>query len=408
MNDGVAIPSTGSKTAPARDRRHALIAVAATIAILVAVPILVVTYRPSWTLRPLVFATPGEDLGAISWSPDGTRLLFAGIDQFVVFRLADRARLATARGTSPVWVDDDTIDAIDDIGLERSQVVRVSVAGRVTSESLPPILPTARLVGEGPLDLAATENVGSIWTKVLDPRTGRVIADLPDVRATAWAATGRLIAKSVERSGLMGQLPGHLRSWTARDGLRPIGGDLLEIAEVVSVTPARDAIVCRCALETEDRNTEGSIYVVPLDGSAPRKLFDLTRGDMNIQTNFGWLPDGSLIVLDGVGFHRFALDGTPLGVPSIAAADLPTPKYAGRAYVLGGELVLGSQLGSSPTGEARLTIRGLDGDVVLGRTLPSWNGLGLMVDHDRPRALVLTDPQRPGEPSGAYFVLERS
>ena len=316
--------------------------------------------------------------------------------------------MATGLGAWPVWVDDDEIDAIRDIGLGRSQIVRIGLAAGAASGTLPPTFETAKLVGEGPLELAATTNIGSIWTTVVDPRTGRVLAYLPDVRAMSWAGTGRLISKTSELDpGVQGSSPGHLRVWTARDGLRPIGGDLLEIADLVSVAPSGDALACVCALASDGPRATGSIYLVPFDRSGHRKLFDLTRGGVNIQTNFGWLADGSLIVLDGVGFHRFGPDGSSLPVPTVAASDLPAPQYNGRAYVLGGDIVLGSQLGSATTGTARLTIRGIDGNVSLGRTLPSWNGLGLFVDHDRPRALVFTDPQLPGEPPGACFVLER-
>ena len=409
MNESVATASSRNEAMPAPSRRHAVIAVVATIAILIAVPILVVTHRPSWTLRSLAFASPGEDLQPRGWSPDGSRFLFSRIDQFVVVRVADGARVATGYGAWPVWVDDDTIDAIVDIGLSRSKIVHIGLANGVRNETLPPVFETAELVGEGPLDLAATTNIGSIWTAVVDPLSGREIARLPDVRAMSWATTGSLITKSLlPPAPVSGSSPGHLRAWTARDGLRPIGGDLYEIADVVSATPSGDAIVCRCALAWDGPRTEGSIYVVPLDGSAPRKLFDLTRNDLNIQTNFGWLADGSLIVLDGIGLHRFALDGTPLPAPAIQAADLPPPKYSARAYVLGGAIIIGTQLGSGPTGEARLTIRSLDGEVLLARTSPSWNGVGLVMDHDRPRALVVADPQGPSGPPQALFVLQRS
>jgi hypothetical protein len=401
-------PSTALPVTATRSRRHGVIALLATVAILVGAPIVVITHSPNWTLRPLAFATPGEDVGPRGWSRDGTRFLFSRLDQFVVVRVADGARVFTGYGAWPVWVDNDTIDAIQDFGPGRSQIGQISLTGQVTYRTLPPVFETAKLVGEGPLEVAATTNIGSIWTSVVDPLSGRIVAHLPDVRAMSWAGTGRLITKTSEPfAGVQGFSPGRLRAWTARTGLRPIGGDLLEIADVVSAAPSGDVIACVCALSTDGSQTPGSIYLVPVDGGPPRKLFDLTRGDVNIQTNFGWLSDGSLLVLDGVGFHRFALDGTALAVPTIPATDMPPSKYAGRAYVLGGDIIIGSQLGSATTGTSRLTIRHLDGNVLMARTFPSWNGLGLVTDHNRPRALVGTDPQAPGEPPEAYFVLER-
>lgn len=409
-SEGMPADDTASSRAtppPAAGRRHAIIALVATIAILIAVPIIVVTYRPSWHLRPIEFGSPGEDLAPKGWSPDGTRFLFAQTDRFVVVRVADGARVATGYGSWPVWVDDDTVDALQDTGLGRSQIVRIGLAGRITYVPLPLAFETPKLIGEGPLEIAATENIGSIWAAVVDPRTGREIAHLPDVRAIAWAARGTLITKTSGPFPIFGTLPGHLRVWTARDGLRSIGGELYEIADQVSASPSGDAIVCKCAVATDDPRTEGSIYVVPLDGSAPRKLFDVTRNDMSIQTNFGWLPDGSLIVLDGVGFHRFKLDGTPLPVPTIPTTDLPAPKHGGNPYVLGGELVLGSQRESGASPEGRLTIRGLDDEVMFGRTFPSSSGVRLVIDHDRPRALAVTSPQQSGEAPEALFILER-
>jgi hypothetical protein len=195
--------------------------------------------------------------------------------------------------------------------------------------------------------------------------------------------------------------------WSARMGLRPIGGDLIEIADLASAAPSGDVIACVCVSPTDGLLRDGSMYLVPMDGGPARKLFDITRNDVNIQTNFGWLSDGSLLVLDGVGLHRFAMDDTPLAVPIIPATDMPTPKYAGNAYLLGGDIVIGSQRGSGPNGTSRLTIRHPDGTVVMARTFPSWHGVGILADHDRPRALVLTDPQVPGGQPEAYFVLER-
>jgi hypothetical protein len=247
-------PSTVLQTTATRSRRHALIAVLATIAILVGVPIVVVTHSPSWTLRPLVFASPGEGFQPRGWSPDGTRFLFERLDQFVVVRVADGARVFTGYGAWPVWVDNDTIDALQDIGLGRSRIAQMSLTGQVTRGNLPPVFETAKLVGEGPLEVAATTSIGSTWTSVVDPRTGRILAQLPDVRAVRWVGAGPLVTKTSEMSpGVQGSSPGHLRVWTARDGLRPIGGDLFEIAETVSVAPAGDVIACVCA-----RSTDGS------------------------------------------------------------------------------------------------------------------------------------------------------
>ncbi len=401
-------PPTARATPASRSRRHVLIAVLATVAILVGVPIAVVTYSPSWTLRPLAFASPGEGFQPRGWSPDGRLFLFSRFDQFVVVRVADSARIFTGYGAWPVWVDNDTIDGLQDIGLGRSRILQMSLTGKVTRGALPPILETAKLVGEGPLEVAATTSIGSIWTSVVDPLTGRIVAHLPDVRAISWAGTGRLITKTTGPfPGVQGSSPGRLRAWSARTGLRPIGGDLIEIADLVSAAPSGDVIACVCVSPTDGLLRDGSMYLVPMDGGPPRKLFDITRNDVNIQTNFGWLPDGSLLVLDGVGLHRFAPDGAALAVPMIPATDMPTPKYAGRAYLLGGDIIIGSQLGSATTGASRLTIRHLDGTVVMARTFASWNGLGMVPDHDRPRALVVTDTQVPGAPPETYFVLER-
>ncbi len=390
-----------------RPGRHAIVAAIVTVAILIAVPIAMVTRGHDWTLHPFPFGIPGDDLPPKAWSPNGTKILFAQLERFLVVRASDGQPLYAGYGSWPVWVDDDTVDAVRDIGLGRSQIARVDVTGNNRGETLPAVLKTARLVEGGPLELAAT-GVTDFWTTILDSRTGRVIAELPGVRAIRWVSPGVLVTKTVERDiSVQGQLPGHLGVWTGRDGLRPIGGEEIEVADDVAVTPNGDAVVCRCALAT-DASTEGSIVVVPLDGHPTRKLLDLTHGDVNIQTNFGWLSDGSLVVLDGLGLHRFSLDGVSLPVPTLARDDLPAPKYAGRAYVLGDGIVIGSQLAHTTEGRVRLTIRGLDGKLELDRTMTSMNGLWLLADHERARALLATDPYQPGEPAAAYFVLDRS
>jgi hypothetical protein len=45
------------------------------------------------------------------------------------------------------------------------------------------------------------------------------------------------------------------------------------------------------------------------------------------------------------------------------------------------------------------------GEVGYGQSLPSWNGVGLILDPARPRALVYTDPRQPGRPPQRFFVL---
>ncbi len=384
--------------------RHPLI-VAALVGIVVLVPVAGLAWLPRWNLDPVAIGSPGEDFQPRSWSPDGRRFIFERIDQFVVVRVGDGTVERTGFGAFPVWVDNQTIDSIRDIGLSRSQVVRLALdTGR--SDAITSPLGTVKLVGRGVVDLAATTNIGTIGTTIIDPIDGRRIEELPDVRAIDWIRPGTLIGKTVDfdHQGI-GLQPGSLVVWTKRDGARPIGPNLLDVRDLVAATPTGDAIACVCmAMSNGAARPPAGIYRVPIDGSAATRLADVVTGSANEDPVASWFDDGSLVFLDGAGLHRIGPDGTTRAIP-VDPGDLPRKGYTGRAYRLGDAIVLASQLGSSDTGLARLTVLAPSGEVGYRQTFPSWNGVGLVIDPARPQALVITDPQRPDRASGRYFVL---
>jgi hypothetical protein len=366
--------------------------------------------QPAWTLRPLDVATAGEELQPGSWSPDGSRVLFSRLDQFIVIRVSDGARLTTGFGSWPVWVDDDTIDAIADIGAGRSQIRRVDLAGSgVTNTMLPPILETAKLVGGRTGDLAATTNVGSIWTTIVDPESGRVVAELRDVRAIGWAGRGVLVLKTVELGAAHGgSSPGHLRAWTATGGLRPIGGDLIDVWDVVSPSPSGDAIACVCVAPADPSDALGTIQLVPLDGSPPKKLASIAAGPFQTDPLAHWLDDDSLEFLDGAGLHGVRRDGSAIAIPAVDAADLPAEQLYGRSGVLGGGILITAQeKEDGDEGLGRLSLRNLDGTILFAATLSSVNPIFFAIDPSGLRALVVADPQAPGGPPIRAYVLER-
>jgi hypothetical protein len=378
------------------------------LGILVLLPIILLAQIPRWHLDPIPMGSPGEEFQPGSWSPDGKRFVFSRLDQFIVVRVADGAVQWTGFGSWPVWVDDETIDAVRDIGLSRWQLYRLDLSsGR--GEALPITLGVGRLVGRGVLDLAAATLTDSISTTVLDPLSGRQIATIPGVRAIGWIRPGLLIGKAVDAANQgIGLQPGSLVAWTARDGARPIGPHLDDVRDVITGSPAGDAIACVCArMDTGAAQPPIGIYRVPVDGSPPTLLADVVRGDANTDPIVSWLDDSSVVFLDGAGLHRITPQGTDSAIPGIDPSDLPAMGYYGRAYRLGDAVAVASQLGSGPTGQARLTLVGLDGEIQSRHVFPSWNGVGMIIDSARPQALVYTDPREADEPPGRYFVLTR-
>jgi hypothetical protein len=391
------------------DARPAILAAVAVLAVALVAGVAILR-QPTWTLRSLDIATAGEELQPGSWSPDGSRFLFSRQDQFIVVRISDGARLTTGFGSWPVWVDDDTIDAVADIGGGRSQIRRVDLGGgQVTNTILPPILETAKLIGGPSGDLAATTSVGSIWTTILEPESGRVIAELHDVRAIRWAARGALILKTLDLSGARrGSSPGKLRVWTAIGGLQPIGGDLLDVRDAVSASPNGDAIVCVCVASADPPDDLGAIHLVPLDGSPAMALAPIAAGAFQTDPLAQWLDDDSLEFLDGTGLHALRRDGSVIAIPAVDPADLPAEQYYGQSGVLdGGILISAQEKEDGDEGIGRLSLRRLDGTVPFAASLTSVNPIFFATDPAGLRAVVVADPQAPGGPPVRGFVLER-
>src|SRR6476659_5565215 len=102
---------------------HPLV-VASLVGLVVLLPIAGLATLGRWTLDPVSFVRPGEVVQPGTWSPDGTRLIFSagGGAQFNVVRVRDGAVVRTGSGAWPVWVDNDTIDSVQDTGLVSSHV----------------------------------------------------------------------------------------------------------------------------------------------------------------------------------------------------------------------------------------------------------------------------------------------
>lgn len=361
---------------------------------------------PSWRLEPLKLGTPGENLQAVSWSPDGTRFTVQRTDQFLVVRASDGRVLRTVAGRWPVWVDDSTIDALRDIGLQRTELVRVDLQTGIWTTIAQP-LPAARLAGGGVSPLAATSVIGPRGTVVLDPVDGRRIAVLPELRGIAWARPGFLIAKTVVPDlQASGSLPGLLRVWTAVGGVQSIGVGLVELRDAMVPSPSGDAFACVCArLDAASMLSAPALYKVPIDGSAPTRLSDWVDGGPTANPLVAWLDDSSIVFLDGAGMHRINIGPGPMPMPRLDPGTLFTPGNAGRLYRIGDGLAILESQGGGPTGVSWLTLLGPNADVRFRRFFPSWNTAILIVDPLRPRAVLATDPQPPDGPPDRFFVL---
>lgn len=389
-----------------RQRLSHPLVVAALVGIVVLLPVAGLATLPRWTFEALAIGRPGEDLQPGSWSPDGTRFVFSRVDRFDVVRVSDGTVIRVGYGAFPVWVDDESIDSVEDIGQLRSRIGRLDLRTGRYDAITPPLESFVKLVGRGVLDLAATSVVGAIEATILDPVDGRLIAHLPGILAIDWIRPGMLIGQTAGAAiPALDVPPGSLVVWTLRDGLRPIGPELVEAVDLGAIASIGDAIACVCK-DAGAGNTAApsGMYRVPIDGSPATRLADIATGSFNSDPVPRRFDDGSLVYLDSAGLHRIGADGVNTMV-TVDPGDLPSKGYFGRVYRFGNAIVLASQLGSTATGQAKLTVMSSTGEVGYRQTLPSWNGVGLILDPSRPKALVYTDPQRPDRPPQSFFVL---
>lgn len=370
--------------------------VTALVGLVVLLPIAGLATLGRWTVEPFAFVRPGEAVEPGTWSPDGTRLIFhAGGAQFLVIRVSDGAVVRSGYGSWPVWVDNDTIDSVQDTGLKSSHVDRIIVStGRAMT--IVPNLGSVRLVGRGVVDLAAS-GVSNLETTIIDPFDGRKIAYVPGIRALGWLRPGVLIGETSTFEIPPGLPPQALIVWTLRDGARAIGPGLKQAYEVFAYSPTGDALACVCAAaDAPPGNPPRGVYRVPVDGSPATRLAMVATGSFNGEPAVSWFDDGSIVFLDGAGLHRIGPDGTNTTIP-VDPGDLPRRGLPGRAFRFGNAIAVGSQLVNTATiGMSTLTIMGLSGEVGYRQTFAT-SGVGLIPDPARLQALVEAGTQ--------YFVL---
>lgn len=377
--------------------------VAAIVGLVVLASVTTAVLTRGWSIQPLSLGSPGENLSPGPWSPDGTRVAFRRDLGTVIVHVPTGAIERVHPGYDAVWVDNDTFDVIyNNGGIDEIRSVDVATGSSRIFRAEPR---TIDLVGGGNVDLAATSNGARLTTTVLDPRTGRVIATLPDVRAIAWARQGLLVVKAhdVEHQSL-GTLPGAMMSWSRANGLRPIGDGLLDVWDVFAIAASGDALACVCRPTNGPATEPNGIYRVPLDGSASVRLAAVASRS-SIEPVPSWLNDSTLVFMDGEGPHIVQEGQPPAAFPGFAATDLPAPRHAARASALAGRIVVVAQDGSGPTGTSRLIIRDLSGRLELNRSYQTWNLPYLNVDPRHAQAILMIDPQLPGAVSSSFFVV---
>jgi hypothetical protein len=370
--------------------------VTALVGLVVLLPIAGLATLGRWTLDPVTFLRPGEGVQPGTWSADGTRFIFhVGGAQFLVIRVSDGAVVRSGYGSWPVWVDNDTIDSVQDTGLKSSHVDRMTVStGR--ARTIVPNLGSVRLVGRGVVDVAAS-GVSNLETTIIDPIDGRKIAYVPGIRALDWLRPGVLIGETSTFEIPPGLPPQSLLVWTLRDGARAIGPGLKKAYDVFAYSPTGDAIACVCtAADAPPGNPPQGIYRVPIDGSPATRRAMVTAGSFNGEPLMSWFDDGSIVFMDGAGLHRIGPDGANTTIP-VDPGDLPGMKLHGRAFRFGNAIALASQLVSSATiGTSKLTIMGLSGEVGYRQTF-STGTVALILDPARTQAVLSAGTQ--------YFVL---
>jgi hypothetical protein len=402
--------SDGRATRLVRDHRPLIIGflvVAAIVAIIVPLALL-----PRWEMR----AVPGFrnlGLGVPSWSPSGRYLAWEETATVFDVATADgRAVLSGMAGTSPVWLDDQTIAMLEQTGSATGQLVLISVPSgerRVVGPievggPMPPDGPYSlgRLVADGRGHLAHQRLDDPVKSAVVDPETGANVAKVGG-RPLLWTPDGSLVVKvPIEDLVLANAFyrVGTLAVWTQERGTTPLAAGYVEVTDQPSLSPDGSNLACICVpIDALPTRASEALLVVPLDGSSPEVLN--TAGPFGFQGP-AWVDDHSVAAVDDSGLQRQWINHARTAI-FVRPPRVPRAFFnAHVAHLAAGTAVIWpkaipDQTGPLDTTEWRLDVYAPDGTSLFTYPMTSINFPSISVGPDDRTAILTADPQVPGD-----------
>lgn len=390
------------------------LAVALGANLLILLGALALSLIPVWSLRPvggesLGSGTPAEDwFFPAAWSPDGSMFATEGPGRFQVAAADGTIVVRNQAGRSPVWVDERTVLVVREVDQTTGWLVRVdSRDGGREMVGVP--MTAGRLVADGRGHVALWTRFGDVATSILDPADGSVLARLDGYHAQVWTNDGGLILKQ-RPPGLGYSYPdaGTLSIWRPGQPPRSLATDLIQLEDLPVLAPSGDAITCFCISRSVTAEGQApAVYRVPLDGSPATLLTPWAGGNPHAYPGVAWIDEDSIAVVDRYGVFRVSEGGNPQPMPESPPTQ-PTPvRRSGRVYHLDGAIIVVTH-DSRLDLEAELSVIDDEGRLRFRRRLHAWNPPYLRIDPVHHRALVVTDPNNPGEPSHRLFILEFS
>jgi hypothetical protein len=385
--------------------QHPLVVAVATN-LLVLLGILSLSLIPAWSIRPIGGSSTLDYYYPKAWSPDGSMFVKEGGGRFEVAAADGRIVVHDQAGLAPVWIDDDTLLVVRHVDQKVGWLVRIDTrdGGR---EMVGKPVPLGRLVADGRGHVAIRTVVGQVATAILDPADGSVLARLEGYRAEIWTNDGGLIlGQRPPNLGLLYPDAGTMSIWRPGQPLRSLATGLILLDHAPLLAPAGDAVACYCmATPVAAGDAGAAFYRVPLDSSQPTLMTSWETGNPHGFPGVAWIDDQRIAVMDRYGVARVE-DGNRQPVINVEPPNLTLAFGFGRVYHFDGAVVVVTKDPRRSTRDAYLTVIDDDGRMRLQRRFDAWNMPSLLIDPKRHRAVVVTDPNDPGENPLRLFMLD--
>lgn len=390
------------------------LAVALATNVLIVLGTLALSAIPAWSVSPLGgHPTDGSPTdpwySPTVWSPDGTMFVKEGPGSFQVAAADGTIVVRDQAGRAPAWLDDDTLLVVREVDQATGWLVRVDTRDGEREMLGAPIRP-GRLIADGRGHVAHWTGYGEVATSILDPADGGVIARIEGYRAQIWTNDGGLIvAQRPPNLGYSYPDAGTLSIWRPGQALRSLATDLIQMHDRPVLAPSGDALACSCMSRvTTVGSPDPAIWRVPLDGAPPTLVMPLATTRAHAFPSVAWIDDETIAVLDYDGLFRVSMNGDRRPLIDSPPADLVLSGRSGRVYHFGGAVIVVSRDPRKEHMAAQLVVIGDDGRLRLRRRFDAWNLPYLQFDPTHHRAVLVTDPNDPGEHPMRLVMLELS
>jgi hypothetical protein len=393
--------------------QHPLVVAVATN-LLILLGILAVSAIPAWSVRPL----PGHRAewhprdpwySPTVWSPDGSMFVKEGPGTFQVAAADGTIVVRDQAGRAPVWLDDDTLLVLREVDQATGWLVRVDTRDGEREMVGTPIA-AGRLVADGRGHVAHWTRYGEVATSVLDPANGTVVTRLEGFWAQTWTNDGALIvAQRPPNLGYSYPEAGTLSIWRPGQAIRSLATDLFQMHDPPVLAPSGDALACSCmSRDSRAGSPDPAIWRVPLDGAPPTLVTPWATTHAHAFPSVAWIDDETIAVLDYDGLFRVSMNGDRRPMLDSPPADLILSGRSGRVYHFDDAVIVVSRDPRREHMAAQLVVIGDDGRLRLRRRFDAWNLPYLRIDPTHHRAVLVTDPNYPGEKPQRLYIVELS